>query len=132
MSTRRIKLYILNYKTTSTFAALALIWPLAVAALSPGGYLPAKGATTASVNQSWQAVTSITGQSSTRSRGLSPESRSRIRQAISAVGLIVVRNVSDSADKNPRPRGSAVVIQQDGIIATNYHVIAKEKSTELY
>ena len=71
-------------------------------------------------------------QSNKSSRGLSSEARSRIRQAISAVGLILVRNNGDAEGRGPRPRGSAVVVRQDGVIATNYHVVARDKSTELY
>ena len=71
-------------------------------------------------------------QSSKSSRGLSSEARSRIRQAISAVGLILVRNNGDGEGRGPRPRGSAVVVRQDGVIATNYHVVARDKSLELY
>jgi S1-C subfamily serine protease len=71
-------------------------------------------------------------QSSKSSRGLSSEARSRIRQAISAVGLILVRNNGDAEGRGPRPRGSAVVVRQDGVIATNFHVVARDKSTELY
>ncbi len=71
-------------------------------------------------------------QSSKSSRGLSSEARSRIRQAISAVGLILVRNNGDAEGRGPRPRGSAVVVRQDGVIATNFHVVARDKSAELY
>lgn len=71
-------------------------------------------------------------QSGRNGRGLSSEARSRIRQAISAVGLILVRNNGDGAGHGPRPRGSAVVVRQDGVVATNFHVVARDKSTELY
>ena len=71
-------------------------------------------------------------QSSKSSRGLSSEARSRIRRAISAVGLILVRNNGDAEGRGPRPRGSAVVVRQDGVIVTNFHVVARDKSTELY
>ena len=71
-------------------------------------------------------------QSSKSNRGLSSEARTRIRQAISAVGLILVRNNGDAEGRGPRPRGSAVVVRQDGVIATNFHVVARDKSTELY
>lgn len=85
----------------------------------------------------WLQVTfwplAATAQSlSGKSRGLSSQARLRIRQAISAVGLILVRNESDQESRGPRPRGSAVVVRQDGIIATNFHVIARDKSAELY
>jgi S1-C subfamily serine protease len=51
-------------------------------------------------------------------------SRDKAREAIPAVGLISVRNAGDAAA--PRPRGSAVFLTRDGLVATNYHVIAFE------
>lgn len=60
--------------------------------------------------------------------------RDKARDAVSAVGLISVRNSTDAAA--PRPRGSAVFISRDGLVATNYHVIASEspqtKSERIY
>jgi S1-C subfamily serine protease len=50
--------------------------------------------------------------------------RDLVRQAASAVGLISVRNATDATV--PRPRGSAVFISKDGLVATNYHVISNE------
>jgi S1-C subfamily serine protease len=61
---------------------------------------------------------------------LSAESRVRIRQAIAAVGLLLVRNGGD--DPEPRPRGSAVVVRGDGLVVTNSHVITDTRSTRLY
>jgi S1-C subfamily serine protease len=61
---------------------------------------------------------------------LSAQSRVRIRQAIAAVGLLLVRNGGD--DPEPRPRGSAVVVRGDGLVVTNSHVITEAKSTRLY
>jgi len=63
---------------------------------------------------------------------LSPEVRARVRQAASAVGLIFVRNVSDSDAPPLRLRASAVVIRKDGIIATNYHVITQDGTGRVY
>lgn len=61
-------------------------------------------------------------------------SRDKARVAVTAVGLISVRNVNDAV--TPRPRGSAVFISRDGVVATNYHVISFEspqsKSERLY
>jgi S1-C subfamily serine protease len=58
------------------------------------------------------------------SRPLSQSSRNFARQAITAVGLISVRNSTDATA--PRPRGSAVFVSRDGLVATNYHVISIE------
>src|SRR5689334_12185960 len=45
-----------------------------------------------------------------------PAARERVRRAVEAVGLIFVRNASDSA--TPRPRGSGVIVRGDGVLAT--------------
>jgi S1-C subfamily serine protease len=63
---------------------------------------------------------------------LSPEARALIRQASSAVGLIFVRNAGDPEGQPPRLRASAVVIRSDGVIATNYHVIAQDGTEKVY
>src|SRR5262249_32609615 len=60
------------------------------------------------------------------------EARTQIRQAASAVGMILVRNSTDPADKEPRPKGSAVVVRKDGIIVSNNHVVYDEKSRAYY
>ncbi len=72
--------------------------------------------------------------SSSQARGstLSPEARDRVRQLIAAVGLILVRNAGDPTGQAPRPRGSAVVVQQDGLVVTNHHVIAQDQTGRLY
>lgn len=72
------------------------------------------------------------GQTPKRGRSLSPESQSNIRQAISAVGLILVRNSNDPEEQGPRPRGSAVIVREDGVIVTSHHVICRDKSNLLY
>ncbi|HVG18184.1 MAG TPA: trypsin-like peptidase domain-containing protein [Blastocatellia bacterium] len=69
-------------------------------------------------------------QSPDKKTRLSPESRVRIRQAIAAVGLLLVRNGGD--DPEPRPRGSAVVVRSDGLVVTNSHVITDARSARLY
>lgn len=68
----------------------------------------------------------------TNKKGLrvSPDSRSRVRKAIASVGLILVRNSGD--DSNARPRGSGVIVRSDGIIVTNYHVIADSRTKSPY
>jgi S1-C subfamily serine protease len=50
-------------------------------------------------------------------------SQAHIKQAIAAVGLILVRGADDPPDRPPRPRGSGVVVRPEGVVATNYHVI---------
>jgi S1-C subfamily serine protease len=77
-------------------------------------------------------LTSGAAAQSRNARGFSSEDRSRIRDAMSAVGLILVRNITDPPSSSPRPRGSAVVVRQDGIIVTNLHVIARDRTAELY
>lgn len=62
--------------------------------------------------------------SSTSRAPLPAAQRDLVRQSARAVGLISVRNASDAP--TPRPRGSAVFITKDGLVATNYHVIASE------
>jgi S1-C subfamily serine protease len=63
-------------------------------------------------------------RSQTISRAPSQASRNQARQAVTAVGLISVRNANDAPVL--RPRGSAVFISRDGLVATNYHVISFE------
>jgi hypothetical protein len=69
-------------------------------------------------------------QSPDKETKLSAESRARIRQAIAAVGLLLVRDGGDAPD--PRPRGSAVIVRSDGLVVTNSHVISAAKSARLY
>jgi S1-C subfamily serine protease len=54
---------------------------------------------------------------------LSAETRARVRQAVAAVGLVMVRG-SDASGQGIKPRGSAVVVRSDGVVVTNFHVIA--------
>ncbi len=63
---------------------------------------------------------------------LSASARARIRKAVASVGLILVRNFSDPAGQDPRPRGSAVVVRADGVVVTNAHVIFDKKTGQLY
>src|SRR5215510_16165484 len=62
----------------------------------------------------------------------SPEARARIRKAISAVGLVLVRNADDPPERRPRPRGSAVVVRPDGVVVTTHHVTPRDTSDRLY
>ncbi|HKA17942.1 MAG TPA: trypsin-like peptidase domain-containing protein [Blastocatellia bacterium] len=85
------------------------------------------------IAEGWTASANVSQQSQPRnSGGFSSEGRSRIRDAISAVGLILVRNSNEPPESRPRPRGSAVVVREDGVIVTNYHVVARDKGAELY
>jgi S1-C subfamily serine protease len=64
-----------------------------------------------------------------KSRRLVRDARVRVRRAVAAVGLILV---SDGDGEQPRPSGSGVVIRQDGVIATNWHVIKRTDSDRHY
>ena len=60
-----------------------------------------------------------------------PEVREQVKKVIPAIGLIMVRGASKS-EQNFRPRGSAVIVRKDGLLVTNFHVIALDRSTRLY
>jgi S1-C subfamily serine protease len=64
-----------------------------------------------------------------KSRRLVEDARVRVRRAVAAVGLILV---SDGEGDQPRPSGSGVVIRQDGLIVTNWHVIKQIDSDRHY
>jgi len=53
-------------------------------------------------------------------RELPSDVKNRMRRAVATVGLILV---SDGGGDRPRPRGSGVIVRQDGVIVTNWHVI---------
>jgi S1-C subfamily serine protease len=74
---------------------------------------------------------SITLAAQTANKGISPEARGRVRQAIAAIGLISVRNANDS-NLAPQPRGSSVVVRSDGVLVTNYHVISNPRTGRAY
>lgn len=78
------------------------------------------------------AASVFTGQSANNGRGISPEARALVRQAMASTGLISVRNSSDSSSLGARPRGSAVIIRNDGILVTNYHVILNSRTSRSY
>ncbi|MFP5261289.1 MAG: trypsin-like peptidase domain-containing protein [Blastocatellia bacterium] len=72
------------------------------------------------------------GQAGEKRASVSPEARDRIRQGIAAVGIIWVRDPADSSTPNSWRRGSGVIIRNDGIVVTSYHVITQGKSDRLY
>ena len=72
----------------------------------------------------------LAGQRTNRG-GISPEVRAQVRQALSAIGLISVRNTNDS-NPAPRPRGSSVVVRSDGVLVTNYHVVNNPRTSRPY
>lgn len=69
-------------------------------------------------------------QSSRKDWTISAEARALIGQAIASTGLILVRNSNDASA--PRPRGSAIVVRNDGVIATNLHVVTNDRTNRLY
>lgn len=69
-------------------------------------------------------------QSSRKDWTISAEARALIGQAIASTGVILVRNSNDASA--PRPRGSAIVVRSDGIIATNQHVITSDRTNRVY
>jgi S1-C subfamily serine protease len=69
-------------------------------------------------------------QAANKGTRLSPDSRNRVRKAISAVGLILVRNSGDNS--NARPRGSCVIVRSDGIVITNNHVITDRRTNAIF
>jgi len=61
---------------------------------------------------------------------ISPQTRSLVREAIAATGMVLVRSSGDQG--SPRPRGSAVLVSRGGIAATNLHVITDSRSGRSY
>lgn len=76
------------------------------------------------------AVLPVSAQSAKKDPGVSAEARALVGQAIASTGLILVRNSGDAS--TPRPRGSAVIIRSDGVVATNQHVITSDRTKRLY
>jgi S1-C subfamily serine protease len=76
------------------------------------------------------AASPARGQSAKKEADLSPEARVLVRAAVNSTGLILVRNSEDPP--GPRPRGSAVVVRADGLVATNNHVITNPRTGRLY
>ena len=59
------------------------------------------------------------------------EVREQVKKVIPAIGLVLVRNANDP-DQKLRPRGSAVIVRKDGLVITNFHVIARDRSTKTF
>jgi S1-C subfamily serine protease len=59
------------------------------------------------------------------------EVREQVKKIIPAIGLILVRSANEPEQKL-RPRGSAVIVRRDGLVVTNFHVIARDRSTRLF
>ncbi len=59
------------------------------------------------------------------------EVRETVKKVIPAIGLVLVRNANDP-DQKLRPRGSAVIVRKDGLVITNFHVIARDRSTKTF
>ncbi len=66
-----------------------------------------------------------------RKNVISLEARDQVKKVVPAIGLVMVRNSFDSEPK-PRPRGSAVIVHKDGLVITNFHVVARDRSMKLY
>ncbi|HYE71902.1 MAG TPA: serine protease, partial [Blastocatellia bacterium] len=77
------------------------------------------------------AMAQSTDRALSRNTLSSQQARERVRQVIPAVGLVLVRN-SGNSEAELRPRGSAVVVRKDGLVATNFHVVARDKTQRIY
>lgn len=71
-------------------------------------------------------------QSKKKEIEISTEARALVRAAIASTGLVLVRNTDDPSASGPRPRGSAVIVRSNGIVATNQHVITNTRTGRLY
>lgn len=91
----------------------------------------------ARVALAWMLVLSGAGAYAQRSDNpsrtvaYSSDVREQIKKVIPAIGLILVRNAGE-ANQKLRPRGSAVLVRKDGLVVTNFHVIAQDRSTRLF
>ncbi|HKF56032.1 MAG TPA: trypsin-like peptidase domain-containing protein [Blastocatellia bacterium] len=60
------------------------------------------------------------------------DARQRVKEAISAVGVILVRNPHRESGQELWPRGSGVLVRKDGVVATCLHVIEQDNSDVFY
>lgn len=109
----------LIHRRKAMLATVITGWLLASASVTGISYSGTNASASAPVRQTKE-----------NAHSLSPQARARIRRAMAAVGLVLVRGSGE--EMPPRPRGSAVVIHEDGIVVTNYHVIAQDKLPRLY
>lgn len=77
------------------------------------------------------AVAAQSGNPPNRTVAFSSDVREQIKKVIPAIGLVMVRNTGD-ADQKLRPRGSAVIVRKDGLVITNFHVIARDRSVRVF
>ena len=61
---------------------------------------------------------------------MTQRAKSNTQQAVTAVGKVLVRNREQVGEA--RARGSAVVISQNGLVVTNYHVVVQDKVERLF
>jgi S1-C subfamily serine protease len=101
--------------------AVIALWLCTVVVASNANLPSAGGASTLTQD--------VGSRGSEKSRRLVQDARIRVRRAVAAVGLILV---SDGERDQPRPSGSGVVIRQDGVIVTNWHVIKQSNSDRHY
>ena len=97
---------------------------------NPVRHISAAGLTVSAVALCVLATSLFAGQTTNRG-AISPEVRAQVRRALSAIGLISVRNTND-ANPAPRPRGSSVVVRSDGVLVTNYHVVNNPRTSRPY
>jgi hypothetical protein len=95
--------------------ALALLAWVFLLALAPLGASPGKP-----------------GQSGERGLKGSRDAGPRVRRAAESVGFIYVSARASRDDDAPRPKGCAVIVRGDGVVATAYSAIRQGGSNDLY
>jgi S1-C subfamily serine protease len=115
---------------TARFKSRYAGWVALVILIAPANRFAVPAPTPSNSPESAGATAARAQAQPDKSPPLSPDARGRVRKAVAAVGLILVRNFGDNS--NPRPRGSGVVVRADGVVATNNHVITDRKSNSAY